>query len=250
MSEPCARMRGLIPRALFDDLDDAGRLELNAHLACCDRCSAEQQAFQHTVAMLRGVDEAPVPRHFFVDAPPTGTRNRRLSGAFWAGALAAAVTVGVVLALWAAGGLHVRVEHGVLLASLGTSPAEQLEAEWSRRVLDAVDRRLLDEDRRFTQRLELALGGVEQRAAALLTQTMGEWTGQVDNQLANRDELLREDTQRAMVALYRTVDDQWRENLWSVNQQLEQVTHHNLLQDERTDAVVTAMFTGDRPAAP
>ena len=59
--------------------------------------------------------------------------------------------------------------------------------------------------------------------------------------------MLRRDTHQAMLELYRTVDDRWRHDMSDVSLRLDRVATHNLIQDERTEAMASVLLAGDGP---
>ena len=118
----CERFRPRIARALFDDLPESDLHALRAHVERCEACRSEERELRATVGMLKDAADVSVPRHFFVPERAA----RQVLSPFIKGAVAALVLGAAILAGFLFGTAHVRVENGVLMASLGSDPGPKL----------------------------------------------------------------------------------------------------------------------------
>src|SRR5262245_49675191 len=61
MRTSCEQMSDRIVELLYGELSDDGRTSLDAHLAGCDRCRSEIEAFRGARAAVRRVLDEPLP---------------------------------------------------------------------------------------------------------------------------------------------------------------------------------------------
>jgi predicted anti-sigma-YlaC factor YlaD len=66
MSDSCEAYRKLIPRDVLADLSGEEQHDLAQHLQECPGCRLERNQYENTLACLGSLEDAPVPRHFFV----------------------------------------------------------------------------------------------------------------------------------------------------------------------------------------
>ncbi len=130
MNDQCDRFRLQLAPALFGDLDERERADLQSHLHVCPDCRAEKAELEQTLGVLQSTQDVEVPRHFFVYD----------SGLFWSplgwlqqlsrvGKGAVLMAVGAVLLAvgLALSEVQIRVKEGAVTLAFGQLPPEQRE---------------------------------------------------------------------------------------------------------------------------
>jgi hypothetical protein len=248
MQESCRRYRDLLNRDPFEELTPEERRDLDTHVTRCRDCAREQHSLTETLEAMGSVEEAPIPRHFFVyeERRSSPWRVFRRLSPVWQGALGAAVVAGLVLVALTATRLHLRWEAGVLLASFGDAPRERLASAWKDELLTTAEARSRAADLEWMARIrrELARSREEQsdQVKTLLASGLRDIEGRVDLQAAAGAHRAESDIRLALFRFRQLVSDQRQRDLANVGRQLDGFATRNQIQSERTDLLMTAMF--------
>jgi anti-sigma factor RsiW len=247
MNDPCESFRERIAQDLVDELDAVERDELETHLAGCRECAREREELKATVGTLRSLHDERPPRHFFVHSEERRGPLRSFSTLppAWKGALAASLILLVAAAGLLIVGTHVRVEHGVLMVSVGQTPAERWIEPLKTEILSAAVERSSENDRVWIERVRgefaetLASRDLEQRQ--IIDAALRELDTRAGETLASSHLALRQELDRGLLRVRNDVEYQRREDLGRVRDHLDQFAANDLRLDERTEAILAAV---------
>jgi hypothetical protein len=256
MQNECRRFRDLLNRDPFEELSPEDRSDLDAHLTDCRDCAHERQALTDTLATMGSVEEAPVPRHFFVyEERRTGPwKAFRGLAPIWQGVLGAAAVAALILAVVTVARLNLRWEEGVFFASFGDEPRVRLTSAWRDELLTAAEERSRAADLEWLARIrrELERSRTEQgeQFQAMLASGLQGIENRVDLQVATGARRTEAETRLALSRFRKLVIGQRNRDLANLERRLESFSTRNRIESERTDLLMTAMFGPAEPRQP
>jgi hypothetical protein len=257
MSTDCGQIRETIPRKLLGDLSPDELQRLDAHLITCAECRLEEQQYQQTFQRMRGVEDVPVPRHFFVyeaeRKPSLWTVFRSMSFG-WQGATATAALGIVLLITFSAAGLRVRFEPGALIVSLGGKMTPTAQPAASAAELQAMETRILQiseqKNRKEmldwvrTLREEMARGNqnLNQRQRTMMQTALNTLEYRLENRISETAQTLGTTTAKSLGDLYTTVNLQRERDVTAFNERLSQVVLNGETRSNQTDVILDALL--------
>ena len=246
MDTECALWREKIPARVLNDLSDADRRDLDAHLDGCPQCRTEMESFAQTVRLLASAEDEPVPRHFFI-TPDEGTVSPwrfflQMPFRRWA-AFASVFVLALLLCGAALFQFQVRVDSQGWTAGFGrgdfdttalreellTAAAKDSQKNrqlWMEEVRNEIARMQTDENSR-TRQLEEILIRLDSR---------------IDGRLERSEEQIRRDTQIMAAALYQELALQRALDMEAVNLRLEIAELRESLNTRRTEEVLLTLL--------
>jgi len=232
---------------VVDELTAVERDELSIHLSGCAECAREREDLEATVGTLRSQRDERPPRHFFVHPEERRGPLRSFSAlpAVWKGVLAAVLVLFVVATGLLVARTHVRVEHGVLMVSVGQTPEERWTEPLKTEILQAAADLSSENDREWIERVRgefaetLASHDLEQRQ--VIDAALRELDTRAGETLASSHLALRQELDRGLLRVRNDVEYQRREDLGRVRDHLNRFAANDLRLDERTEALLAAV---------
>ncbi len=136
----CSAARAELASLLYDDIADATRARLEAHLKTCSDCQAELANHQSTLSLLDGwdvnTDLSPLPELVLPDsqtesAPPAPLPFKQISRlARWRPILVGATAALVIFGCLALLGTNVEFQDGQMVVTVGNRELEQPTDNW------------------------------------------------------------------------------------------------------------------------
>ncbi len=245
MSSDCEYFRSRLAKTLFEPTDKAEKRALESHLRECPDCRDELEATRRTVQTLKGWEDQPVPRHFFVYQPEP--RWGRGWGAWGWGALATAALVllatGIVLSQ-----IQVRIEPGVLTIGWQQLPAQQPvwdPEELKTEVMELVDQRLQEQDRQWQSHLQAVSDRVGEESSSRERQLRGsiaDLERRQAQQLETRSAALEADYEENLLRLWRVLQARHEKDFGLIREQLQLMTVSDEIHDTRNEALVATLL--------
>ena len=241
MNSKCDSYQEKIAAWALDDLSDADRRELEAHLDVCPRCSLEKEGFTQTVGLLTSAQDEPAPRHFFIspDPPPVSPWRLFLQMPFpWRAAFAGVFVLALLLSGAALSQFHVGSGSEGLSIGFGRGDfnAAALREEFLRAAAEDSQknkRQLMEEVRGEIARLQAD----EDRRTQKLEEILVKPDSRIDGRVERSEQQIRQDTTMMVAMLYQELARQWKHDMEWVNIRLElaQLSESlNMRQTEKT----------------
>ena len=256
MKTTCEEVRSCVPRALMSDLAPAEEQALNAHLAECAACAAEQRLYIDTLSQVRALSDAPVPRHFFVYPDERGSSFMEfLRGLTPVWKLASSLAVGTVavFVVLVAARFQFRADAGIYSFSFGRPLPVAVPAKDSAVEIQALRIELtgLLETRSRAERAEWmnALKREIKESNRYGTRQQQQWNAA----LANLETRLNDRIEDSAVALtagmeqssnnvFRALQRQRQQDLALTRTRLEHLATRGELKDQETDEILSTLL--------
>lgn len=256
MSETCKTHRELIPKALLGDLNSTDQNALDGHLKECVACRKEWETYATTLQEMRSLEDAPVPRHFFVHADARSSSPWQWFRQLTWGCQAAVAMVLLVLCVGAvatAVQLQLRSQEGILMVRFGggsfpdLTPPDPIDmAAWEARILTATAESRHAEDIEWVRALrkEITQSNLSLTAQQniLLTSALTELETRLAAGIADSANEVENQTARALNSMYRTISMERQEELSTLSQQLTRLAIDGELKNNQTDAILETLL--------
>ena len=241
MDSKCDSYQEKIAAWALDDLSDADRRELEAHLDICPRCRLEKEGFAQTVGLLTSAEDAPAPRRFFISPDPPPVSPWRLFPQMpfpWRAAFTGVFVLTLLLSGAALSQFHVRSGSEGLSMGFGRGDfnTAALREEFLRAAAEDSQknqRQLMEEVRDEIARLQAG----ENSRAQKLEEILVKLDSRIDGRVERSEEQVRQDTAMMIAVLYQELARQWKHDMELVNLRLElaQLSESlNMRQTEKT----------------
>ena len=257
-NDKCNEYRELILRAMLEDLPPDLRAELDTHLSGCTECRDEQALCEATRLELSDLEEAPVPRHFFVspDSERIGAWQllRRLTLP-WKLALAATLMAALLLAGLAASDFRFRAENGVYAFSFGQplpQPASRTEVENQVKALRTelegwVERKIVSERQLYLAALKIEVEKADGRRltpqqSLMLRAALDEVEGRLTSRIDTTGSVLETKMADSVTSLYDRLQLQRAQDLIGIRSTLSQAAIQNEANDRQTHEVLSTLL--------
>jgi len=245
MDTECVSYREKIPALVLDDLSDAERREIEAHLDGCPQCRLEQESFAKTVGLLTSVEDEPVPRHFLI-APDEQAISKwfflqmpfRLRVTFVGVFILSIILSGAALSQF-------QVSFGTEGWTAGFGRGDFDVATLREEFLKAAAE---DSQKNRRQRMEEIRNEIalmqedENRKVLKLEEILLRLDSKIDGRVERSEEQIRRDTQRMVAVLYQELASQWALEMNKVNLRLEIAEIRDSLNTRRTEDVLLALL--------
>lgn len=256
MSKQCRDFQELIPKALLGDIPPEDQRELDDHLSVCAPCARERDLFADTFQQLTTAGDHEIPRHFFVYPEENKSflaRTIQPHSWAWMGALAAAVSVGL-LAVLIAMNVEVRAEHGVVTVRLGkpqilvqpaTAPVLDVDA-----LKASLDRRIVERSKKDmseilqTMRAELSRSEYSRgrRERALLQAALTDLEARFSSRILMATATLENNAQRSLANLYTLTEERRQQDLTFLTERLNRIAVTGEIKSNQTDAILDTLL--------
>jgi hypothetical protein len=243
--------------AAVEDLSPEKQQALEAHLAECSTCAAEQRAMLDVLEQLRLKADVPVPRHFFVSeqqAPLTPWSVFQQMSLAWR-----SVTVLTILTLGALGvmaisNLRISTEGGGVIVSLGRPvestryPAQtpvnvdNLKTE----IIQVLEERSRQEHLSWVQEMKTELARSGQRwnrqQRKSLEVAVAALEARVDDRMISRNLSLQANWKQSLIDLYGTIQIQRRRDLQATQNGIDRVATQGEARNNETEAILATLL--------
>jgi len=256
MSTPCKKHRDQIPKALLGDLSTSEQSSLDVHLKECATCRKEWEMHSTTLQELHALEDAPVPRHFFVHA------DERLAGPWhlfrqmawgWQAAMVFALLVLGVGSVAMAAQLQIRSRDGTLMVRFGKgsfpdmTPPEAIDiAALEARILALAGENSRRENLRWVRALRVEITrsnlALTEQQNALLASAFLDLEAGFAGGMASTANQVRDRTGRSLDSLYRTISLERREDFAALSQRLTRLAIAGELKSNQTNAILETLL--------
>ena len=246
MSSKCDSYREKIAAWALDDLPDADRRELEAHLDGCKQCRLEKESFEQTVKMLALAEDEPAPRHFFIapDTHPVSPWRFFLQTPFpLRAAFAGMIVLAILLSGAALSQFHVRVDpHGWSMGfGRGDIDTKALREEFLQAAAE-------DSQKNQRQFMEVILNEVahlyadEDRRVRELEGILSRLDSRIDGRVERSEEQTRSDMQIMVAVMYQELTRQWALDVEVINLRLELAELRDFLKARDTEDILGTLL--------
>jgi hypothetical protein len=258
MTSGCDLFRELIPRSLLGDIGPAERQALDTHLSECPACRMESEAYGGTLSALQSLEDAAIPRHFFVYPAERRIHPWQLFRSMtptWQVASAVAATVALVVVGAAASRLQVQFSQGILYAGFGKLPALEVEAQpasepdtaaMEARIARAVLDRTQADDREWVRNLRVEMlsrrSDLSAAQRAILETALNGLEARFSSRISAAVQSLQDTASLSQSELYRTVSLERQRDLAVLNERLDQLAINDERRTNQTDAILETLL--------
>jgi hypothetical protein len=244
-------------QAAFEALSPEKRQSLEAHLAECPACAAEQSLMLDVLEQLRPKADVAVPRHFFVSEPQmqlTPWSVFQQMSLTWRIATAL-----VVLALGALGGMtvariHVKAEGRSITLSFGKpvearrdiAPALANVESLKMDIVQELEEKSREEHLLWVREMKTELARSGQRwnrqQQKSLESALAGLAASVDDRMISRNLSLQANWRQSLIDLYGTIQIQRRRDLQATQNGIDRVATQGEVRNNETEAMLATFL--------
>ena len=234
MKPECSEYQAKIGRFLLGDLTQEEREALEAHLAACPQCRSEQEHYTRTLNLVQSVDNEPAPRHFFIQPEERALNLWELFRMLKPRWQAISVVFAGLFLLAGVGGVR-----GFTRGSIDVTALK-------RDCLKAAEEQNRRTQENFLQevRVEIARSRTDltQQQKAELTAALDRMDSRITGRLKLAEVRVRDDAQKMVVDVYRTVSQQRAQDLNLINLRFDGIEASSTLETRQNNAILNTLL--------
>jgi len=246
MDSKCVSYQEKIAALALNDLSDADRRELEAHLDICPQCRMEKERFAKTIQLLASAEDEPAPRHFFIspNAQPVFPRRLfsdmpfRLRAAYAGVFVPALLLIGAALSQFHISGDSKGWSMGFGRGNFDTAVIREEFLQAAAEDSQKNQRQLLEEIRSEIARLRTD----EDRKTRELEDILVKLDSKIDGRVERSEEQIRQDTQIMIAVLYQELTRQWNQDMEAVKYRMNVAEIRDYLNTQKTEEILGAML--------
>lgn len=244
MKQTCETYIEWIKDEIAGELSTDRQRQLEAHVEQCGSCRQERLTLKRVAAELRDLEEAPVPRHFYVfDEPSNPTRWWQ---AGWALAAAAALLLASSAVLLTQMNVTLRDEAMTITWGQASSLQSEQDQALKQELLTAFRQVAVEENTRLAVSLRSeflqALKDSETDRDEQLRKLVSATEDRLSEAIQTGDEEVQAELEDTLLNIYRTITFHRQQDLTQINRRINNLAAIDQVQAEQTDTMMAAMI--------
>jgi hypothetical protein len=237
MKSECSEHQKKIAASFLGDLTKEEKQALEVHLATCSLCRSEQESYAHTIQQLAVAGEEDVPHHFFI-YPEKQSFNP------WQAVLATAAALILLFGTATVSRLQIRSNPSGWSISFGRSDLDPTALK--EEILKAAERKNQESRAAWIREMQTEIArshdSLTQQEALQLTSALARMDSRITGRIADSEGHVRNDTQKLVSDMYRTVAQQRAQDLEGINLRFDSTEASNAIQSRRTNEVLGTLL--------
>jgi len=247
MKSECGEHQKKIAASLLGDLTEEEKQALKAHLATCSPCRSEQARYAQTIQKLALAVEEDVPHHFFIYPQKQSFNPWQLFCRMqlrWQAVLAAAAALILLFGTATVSRLQIRSNPSGWSISFGRSDLDTTTLKDE--ILKAAERESQESRAAWIREMQTELArshdSLTQQETLQLTSALARMDSRITGRIADSEGHVRNDTQKLVADMYRTVAQQRAQDLEAINLRFDSTEASNAIESRRTNEVLGTLL--------